>query len=76
MCHHQPHHERTSRAAWNAGRSIGPKRALKPQRVWEIRCHLEHESRTRDRAMFDIAIDRKLRGFDTVKLRVGGRLGG
>lgn len=60
-----------SGAAWNAGRSIGPKRALKPQQVWEIRFHLEHENRFRDRAMFDIAIDSKLRGCDVVKLRIG-----
>ena len=68
--YHQ-HHERTSGAAWNAGRSIGPKRALKPQQVWEIRFHLEHKKRIRDRAMFDVAIDSKLRGCDVVKLRIG-----
>jgi len=71
MYHHQKHHERASGGAWNAGRSMGPKRALKPQQVWEIRFHLEHEKRTRDRAMFDIAIDSKLRGCDVVKLRIG-----
>lgn len=67
----QKHHQRSSGTAWNAGRSIGPKRALKPQQVWEIRFHLEHEKRVKDRAMFDIAIDSKLRGCDVVKLRVG-----
>jgi integrase len=67
----QNHHQRSSGSAWNAGRSIGPKRALKPQQVWEIRFHLEHEKRVRDRAMFDVAIDSKLRGCDVVKLRVG-----
>jgi integrase len=67
----QHHHHQSSGSAWNAGRSIGPKRALKPQEVWEIRFHLEHEKRIRDRAMFDIAIDSKLRGCDVVKLRVG-----
>jgi site-specific recombinase XerC len=71
MYHHQQHHERTSGTAWNASRSIGPKRALKPQQVREIRFHLEHEKRTRDRAMFDVAIDSKLRGCDVVKLRIG-----
>ena len=71
MYHHQQHHERTSGAAWNAGRSIGSKRALKPQEVWEIRFHLEHGKRIRDRAMFDIAIDSKLRGCDVVKPRIG-----
>lgn len=71
MYHQKHHHQRPSGSAWNAGRSIGPKRALKPQQVWEIRFHLEHEKRARDRAIFDIAIDSKLRGCDVVKLRVG-----
>ena len=71
--YHQQIHTHTggsSRSAWNAGRSIGPKRALKPQQVWEIRFHLEQERRVRDRAMFDVAIDSKLRGCDVVKLRI------
>jgi integrase len=71
MYRQRQHHQQSSRSAWNAGRSIGPKRALKPQEVWEIRFHLEHEKRLRDRAMFDVAIDSKLRGCDVVKLRVG-----
>ena len=71
MYRQQHHHHQSSGSAWNAGRSIGPKRALKPQEVWEIRFHLEHEKRVRDRAMFDVAIDSKLRGCDVVKLRVG-----
>ena len=71
MSYEQHHHQRSQKAAWTAGRSIGPKRALKPQQVWEIRFHLEHERRLRDRAMFDIAIDSKLRGCDIVKLRMG-----
>lgn len=71
MFNRQHEHERSSGTAWNAGRTIGPKRALKPQQVWEIRFHLEHEKRVRDRAMFDIAIDSKLRGCDVVKLRIG-----
>ena len=71
MFNRQHHHERTSGAAWNARRSIDPKRPLKPQQVWEIRFHLEHEKRLRDRPMFDIAIESKLRGYDVVKLRIG-----
>lgn len=71
MYSYQQHHKPSLEAAWNAGRSIGPKRALKPQQVWEIRFHLEHEKRVRDRAMFDVAIDSKLRGCDVVKLRNG-----
>ena len=71
MYRQQHHYQQSSKSAWNAGRSIGPRRALKPQEVWEIRFHLEHEKRVRDRAMFDVAIDSKLRGCDVVKLRVG-----
>jgi hypothetical protein len=47
------------------------KRALKPQNVWAIRFWLDSGRRVRDRAMFDPAIDSKLRGCDVVRLRVG-----
>jgi len=57
------------RQPWNAGRKLGAKRALKPQQVWAIRFWLEREGRVRDRAMFDLAIDSKLRGCGIVKLR-------
>jgi len=56
---------------WNAGRHIGAKRALKPQQVWAIRFWLDREHRLRDRAMFDLAIDSKLRGCDIVKIKIG-----
>jgi site-specific recombinase XerC len=56
---------------WNAGRKVGVKRALKPQQVWAIRFWLDREQRLRDRAMFDLAIDSKLRGCDIVKIRIG-----
>lgn len=61
---------------WNAGCIIGPKRALKAQQVWEIRFHLEQERRVRDRALFNVAIDSKLRGCDVVRLRVGDVVAG
>ena len=64
------------RPAWNAGRKLGAKRALKPQQVWAIRFWLDRERRTRDRAMFDLAIDSKLRGCDIVKLKIGDLVGG
>jgi integrase len=44
---------------------------LKPRDVWSIRFWLEQERRLRDRALFDLAIDSKLRGCDLVKLRIG-----
>jgi hypothetical protein len=59
------------RRPWNAGRVVGAKRALKPQQVWAIRFWLDRERRLRDRAMFDLAIDSKLRGCDVVKVRIG-----
>jgi integrase len=64
------------RRAWNAGRIVGAKRALKPQQVWAIRFWLDHERRLRDRALFDLAIDSKLRGCDVVKVRIGDLISG
>jgi len=64
------------RRAWNAGRTVGAKRALKPQQVWAIRFWLEREGRLRDRALFDLAIDSKLRGCDVVKVQIGDLVSG
>jgi integrase len=64
------------RRPWNAGRMVGAKRALKPQQVWAIRFWLDRERRLRDRAMFDLAIDSKLRGCDVVKVRIGDLVSG
>jgi integrase len=60
-----------NRRPWNAGRKIGAERALKPQQVWAIRFWLDRERRLRDRAMFDLAVDSKLRGCDVVKIKIG-----
>ncbi|RFC61892.1 integrase [Fulvimarina endophytica] len=60
-----------ARRAWNASRTVGAKRALKPQQVWGIRFWLDREGRIRDRALFDLAIDSKLRGCDVVKIKIG-----
>ena len=59
------------RPAWNAGKKVGAKRALKPRQIWAIRFFLDREGRLRDRALFDLAIDSKLRGCDLVKIKVG-----
>jgi integrase len=64
------------RRAWNAGKMVGAKRALKPQQVWAIRLWLDRERRLRDRALFDLAIDSKLRGCDVVKVRIGDLVSG
>jgi integrase len=64
------------RHAWNAGRKLGAKRPLKPQQIWAIRFMLDREKRVRDRALFDLAIDSKLRGCDLVKIRIGDLVSG
>jgi len=56
---------------WNVGRLVGAKRALKAQQVWAVRFWLKREGRLRDSAMFDLAIDSKLRGCDIVKVKIG-----
>ena len=62
--------DRHPRQALNAGRKVGAKRALKQKEVWAIRFWLEQEGRLRDRALFDLAIDSKLRGCDLVRVRI------
>lgn len=64
------------RKAWNAGRKVGTKRALKPKQIWGIRFYLDHHRRLRDRALFDLAIDSKLRGCDVVRLKIGDLVSG
>lgn len=59
------------RPAWNAGKQVGVKKPLKQRQIWAIRFFLDSEGRMRDRALFDLAIDSKLRGCDLVKLRIG-----
>jgi integrase len=59
-----------TRAPWNKGKLIGAKPPLRPRHVWSIRTRLIVEGRTRDLAMFNLAIDSKLRGCDVVALRV------
>ena len=58
------------RVSWNAGRQVGAKRALKPRQIWAVRFFLDQHGRIRDRALFDLAIDSKLRGCDLVKIRI------
>lgn len=59
-----------SKRAWNNGRLIGQKRPLQPKHVWAIRVRLELANATRDLALFNLAIDSKLRGCDLVALKV------
>src|SRR5712691_8647089 len=60
----------SKRTAWNKGKLIGAKPPLRPKHVWSIRTKLHVDGRTRDLAMFNLAIDSKLRGCDVVALKV------
>jgi integrase len=59
------------RLAWNAGRKVGVEKPLKQRQIWAIRFFLDREGRMRDLALFDLAIDSKLRGCDLVKIKIG-----
>jgi len=58
------------RIPWNKGKLTGAKPPLRPKHVWSIRTKLQIEGRARDLAMFNLAIDSKLRGCDVVAIRV------
>ncbi|MCK1317529.1 integrase, partial [Bradyrhizobium sp. 23] len=58
------------RVPWNKGTVVGAKPPLRPKHVWSIRTKLQVEGRIRDLALFNIAIDSKLRGCDVVGLKV------
>ncbi|MDB5612315.1 MAG: integrase [Bradyrhizobium sp.] len=55
---------------WNKGLLVGQKKALEPKHVWSIRVRLEIAKSRRDLAIFNLAIDSKLRACDLVKLRL------
>ena len=58
------------RVPWNKGRVTGQKPPLKRNEIWAIRVHLQLQGRVRDLALFNLAIDSKLRACDLVRLRV------
>jgi integrase len=58
------------RSPWNKGKVVGAKPPLRPSHVWSIRTKLQIEGRKRDLALFNLAIDSKLRGCDVVAVRV------
>ena len=70
MGHSQFDDASRDRAAWNAGKKVGTKRPFTQKQIWAIRFFLDRERRVRDRALFDLAIDSKLRGCDLVKIRI------
>jgi site-specific recombinase XerC len=60
----------TARAPWNKGRIVGQKTPFKLKEIWAIRVRLQLASRCRELALFNLAIDSKLRACDLVKLKV------
>jgi len=71
--------KKSMQSPWNKGKLVGQKPPLKLPQIWAIRIHLQIEARHRDLALFNLAIDSKLRGCDLLKLRVsdvsnGGRV--
>ena len=55
---------------WNKGKLVGQKAPLRLRDIWAIRVRLQLSEKTRDLALFDLAIDSKLRACDLTKLRV------
>src|SRR5208337_2762654 len=68
--HDDPIPSTSKPSAWNKGKLIGAKPPLRPKHVWSIRTKLQVEGRIRELAMFNLAIDSKLRGCDVVALKV------
>jgi len=61
----------SKRVPWNKGKLIGPRPPLRQKHVWAIRTRLQIAQQARDLALFNLAIDSKLRGCDVVAVRVG-----
>ena len=60
----------TSQQPWNKGRLNGQMPPLNLKDIWTIHIHLQNSNATRDLALFNLAIDSKLRGCDLISLRV------
>ena len=67
---HSIQESRARRRPWNKGKLTGAKPPLQPKHVWAIRTRLQISGRTRDLALFNLAIDSKLRGCDIISVRV------
>ena len=63
-------HPARQHVPWNKGKLVGQKAPLKLKDIWAIRVRLQIGSRTRELALFNLAIDSKLRSCDLVRLRV------
>jgi integrase len=57
------------RIPWNKGKLVGPRPPLRQKHVWAIRTRLQIEQQVRELALFNLAIDSKLRGCDLVAIR-------
>ena len=66
----QPNVVTQKREPWNKGKLVGQKSPFKLKEIWAIRIRLQLANCTRDLALFDLAIDSKLRACDLVRLRV------
>jgi integrase len=67
----QEHAPKTgTRVPWNKDKLVGPKPPLRPSHVWSIRTKLQIEGKKMDLALFNLAIDSKLRGCDVIAVRV------
>lgn len=66
----QLNHNRKATSPWNKGKLVGQKSPLKLKQVWAIRIRLQIADNLRDLALFNLAIDSKLRSCDLVKIRV------
>jgi len=64
------HHGSMPRVPWNKGKLVGQKAPLKQREIWAIRIRLQLAERTRELALFNLAVDSKLRSCDLVQLRV------
>jgi hypothetical protein len=63
-------HSAFGREPWNKGKLVGQKAPFKLKEIWAIRIRLQLAQRKRELALFNLAIDSKLRACDLVKLRV------
>ncbi len=63
-------HDKSHHTPWNKGKLTGQKPPLKPNEVWAIRIRLQIAHKKRDFALFNLALDSKVRSCDLVKLKV------
>ena len=63
-------HSPAAKVPWNKGKIIGARPPLQTKHVWSIRTKLQMDGKARDLALFNLAIDSKLRGCDVVRIKV------